>query len=107
MVQTFVYEVDLTADARLHLTQQWRLVTTCFSSVTRLPLTWSQRGEHCIDDELVFSNYAGYIFHDSQGIEAGDEERLEILKDFIRRKCGEDRLQDKLHAIWFVQCLRY
>ena len=50
----------------------------------------------------MFSNHKGYVFHDSQGIEAGDEERLEILKDFIRRKCGESRLRDKLHAIWFV-----
>ncbi|KAN0131264.1 hypothetical protein V8E53_010968 [Lactarius tabidus] len=59
------------------------------------------RGEHCIDDELVFSNHTGYVFHDSQGIEAGDEEKVEILKDFIRRKCGERKLQDRLHAIWY------
>ncbi|KAN0137565.1 hypothetical protein V8E53_004616 [Lactarius tabidus] len=59
------------------------------------------RGEHCIDDALVFSNHKGYVFHDSQGIEAGDEEKLEILKDFIRRKCGEKRLGNKLHAIWY------
>ncbi|KAN0132940.1 hypothetical protein V8E53_009305 [Lactarius tabidus] len=59
------------------------------------------RGEHCIDDALVFSNHKGYVFHDSQGIEAGDEEKLETLKEFIRRKCGEKRLQDRLHAIWY------
>ncbi|KAF8262776.1 hypothetical protein EI94DRAFT_1808256 [Lactarius quietus] len=29
------------------------------------------RGEHLIDDELVFSNHEGYVFHDSKGIEAG------------------------------------
>ena len=55
----------------------------------------------------MFSNHRGYIFHDSQGIEAGDEEKLEILKDFIRRKCGKESLEDKLHAIWFVQFLRW
>jgi len=43
----------------------------------------------------------GYVFHDSMGIEAGGLEALEILKDFIRRKCGERRLQDRLHAIWY------
>jgi len=64
-------------------------------------LTWSQRGEHEIDDELVFSNHPGYVFHDSKGIEAGDVEELEILKDFIRRKCEEKRLRKKLHAIWY------
>ena len=54
----------------------------------------------------MFSNHTGYVFHDSQGIEAGDEEKLKTLKEFIRRKCGEMRLRDKLHAIWFVQFLR-
>jgi hypothetical protein len=61
----------------------------------------SQRGEHTIDDELVFSNHTGYVFHDSRGIEAGGIEELEILKEFIRHKCNEKALRDKLHAIWF------
>jgi hypothetical protein len=61
----------------------------------------SQRGEHTIDDELVFSNHTGYVFHDSRGIESGGIEELEILKEFIRRKCSEKVLRDKLHAIWF------
>src|ERR1700761_5626826 len=65
------------------------------------PLTLCQRGEHTIRDELVFSNHTGYIFHDSRGIESGSTEELEILREFIRRKCGEENLSDKLHAIWF------
>ena len=64
-------------------------------------LTWSQRGEHRIDDELVFSNHKGYLFHDSRGIESGCIEEVKIMQEFIRRKCGEGKLQDKLHAIWF------
>ncbi|KAF8273967.1 hypothetical protein EI94DRAFT_975228 [Lactarius quietus] len=59
------------------------------------------RGEHRIDDELVFSNHGGYVFHDSRGIESGSTEELEILQRFIRNKCGERRLRDKLHAIWY------
>ncbi|KAH9059282.1 hypothetical protein EDB87DRAFT_1622016 [Lactarius vividus] len=59
------------------------------------------RGEHAIDDELVFSNNEGYIFHDSRGIESGGIEELRILQEFIQRKCGERRLRDRLHAIWF------
>ncbi|KAH9028966.1 hypothetical protein EDB85DRAFT_1569739 [Lactarius pseudohatsudake] len=59
------------------------------------------RGEHRIDDELVFSNHPGYVFHDSRGIEAGGTEELETLQDFIQRKCGETRLGSRLHAIWF------
>ncbi|KAF8261934.1 hypothetical protein EI94DRAFT_747908 [Lactarius quietus] len=60
------------------------------------------RGEHDINDELVFSNLLGYVFHDSRGFKSGSVEELEIVKEFIRRKCGERRLQDRLHAIWFV-----
>jgi len=61
------------------------------------------RGEHTIDDELVFSNHPGYVFHDSRGIEAGGIAELEILKEFISRKSasGEKKLQNKLHAIWY------
>jgi len=59
------------------------------------------RGEHNIDNELVFSNHTGYVFHDSRGIESGGIEELETLKEFIRRKCGEKKLRDKLHAIWY------
>ena len=66
------------------------------------PLTWCQRGEHTIDDELVFSNHTGYVFHDSRGIESGGTEELETLREFIRRKCAEKQLQNKLHAIWFA-----
>ncbi|KAN0129344.1 hypothetical protein V8E53_012828 [Lactarius tabidus] len=59
------------------------------------------RGEHNINDELVFSNHRGYIFHDSRGIEAGSTEELGILQEFIRRKCQEKQLQLRLHAIWY------
>ncbi|KAH9066208.1 hypothetical protein EDB87DRAFT_696152 [Lactarius vividus] len=59
------------------------------------------RGEHSIDDQLIFSNDDGYVFHDSRGIESGGTDELGILQEFIRRKCGERRLRDRLHAIWY------
>jgi hypothetical protein len=99
---TFVSEYDLTScslPTRLNLFPQRMLVTIVL--LLGCILTGIQRGEHRIDDELVFSKHTGYIFHDSQGIEAGDEEKLDTLRDFIRRKCGEKKLRDKLHAIWF------
>jgi hypothetical protein len=49
----------------------------------------------------VFSKHEGYVFHDSRGIESGSTAELGILQEFIRRKCGESRLEDRLHAIWF------
>ena len=57
---------------------------------------------HNIDDELVFTNHDGYLFHDSRGFEAGGEEELKIVQDFVSRKSSERELKDKLHAIWFV-----
>jgi hypothetical protein len=54
-----------------------------------------------IDDELVFSNHTGYVFHDSRGIESGSTEELEILQKFIQRKCEVNQLRNRLHAIWF------
>ena len=66
------------------------------------PLTSCQRGEHTIDDELVFSNHRGYVFHDSRGIESGSTEELETLREFIRRKCAAKHLGNRLHAIWLV-----
>ena len=59
-----------------------------------------QRGEHNIEDELIFTNHDGYIFHDSRGFESGGERELRIVQDFVRRKSREGRLNDALHAIW-------
>jgi len=69
--------------------------------VSYRPLTLSQRGEHDINQELVFSNHTGYIFHDSRGIESGGAEELDILREFIQRKTSKRRLRSRLHAIWF------
>jgi len=61
-----------------------------------------QRGEHNIEHELIFSNYNGYIFHDSRGFEAGGEDELKIVQSFVGRRSQERRLEERLHVIWFV-----
>jgi hypothetical protein len=35
-------------------------------------------------------------------MEAGSEDELKIVQDFVYRKSRERRLKDRLHAIWFV-----
>ena len=57
---------------------------------------------HNIEDELIFTNHTGYIFHDSCGFEAGGEDELKIVQEFVRRKPRERQLKDRLHAIWFA-----
>ena len=64
-----------------------------------------QRGLHDINDELIFTNHDGYIFHDSRGFEAGSADELETVQEFVKRKSQEKRLKDRLHAIWFVTAL--
>ena len=61
-----------------------------------------QRGLHNIEDEYVFTNHEGYVFHDSRGFEAGDENELKTVQEFVRRKSQEMKLNDRLHAIWLV-----
>jgi hypothetical protein len=61
-----------------------------------------QRGQHNIEDELIFSNYHSYIFHDSCGFEAGSEDELKIAQNFVGRRSQERRLEERLHVIWFV-----
>lgn len=61
-----------------------------------------QRGEHNVNDELIFENNEGYIFHTSRGFESGSQDELVTVQDFVRKKAGEKRLKDRLHAIWLV-----
>ena len=61
-----------------------------------------QRGEHNIEDEYTFTKHDGYVFHDSRGFEAGNEEELKIVQDFVRRRSQESKLNERLHAIWFA-----
>ncbi|KAJ6534517.1 hypothetical protein DFH09DRAFT_1180641 [Mycena vulgaris] len=61
----------------------------------------SERCQHDITDELVFSNHEGYIFHDTRGFESGSTNELQIVQDFVRDRSGRERLRDRLHAIWY------
>jgi len=61
-----------------------------------------QRGEHDIENEIIFTNQRGYVFHDSRGFEAGDRRELEIVQEFVRRRSLERKLNERLHAIWFA-----
>jgi hypothetical protein len=61
-----------------------------------------QRGEHDIEDELIFTKHDSYVFHDSRGFESGNEDELRIVQEFVRRRSQEKRLNARLHAIWFA-----
>ncbi|KAG2358939.1 hypothetical protein BDR07DRAFT_1416285 [Suillus spraguei] len=42
-----------------------------------------ERGEHNIENELVFPSNPGFVFHDSRGFEAGGESEFDQVKEFI------------------------
>ncbi|KDQ15321.1 hypothetical protein BOTBODRAFT_108895, partial [Botryobasidium botryosum FD-172 SS1] len=60
-----------------------------------------QRGEHNINTQLVFPSNRGFIFHDSRGFEAGSDEELKAVREFIQRKGSSRELKDQLHVIWY------
>ncbi|KAJ7714638.1 hypothetical protein B0H16DRAFT_1618015 [Mycena metata] len=59
------------------------------------------RGEHEIENQLLFKSNQGFIFHDSRGFESGSAEETEKMKNFILERGNTNTLADQLHAIWY------
>ncbi|KAG1903030.1 uncharacterized protein F5891DRAFT_1142423, partial [Suillus fuscotomentosus] len=60
-----------------------------------------ERGEHDIENEMVFQSNPGFVFHDSRGFEAGGESEFEEVKAFITDHSKRGRIAKRLHVIWF------
>ncbi|KAL4065653.1 hypothetical protein V8B97DRAFT_2105591 [Scleroderma yunnanense] len=60
-----------------------------------------ERGEHNIDDELIFRSNPGFIFHDSRGFEAGSEQEVVLMKNFLTDRATAMKLEKRIHAIWY------
>ncbi|KAF8812106.1 hypothetical protein BYT27DRAFT_7088037 [Phlegmacium glaucopus] len=61
----------------------------------------SERGCHDIHRPFAFSTNPQFIFHDSPGFEAGDENQLKEVQSFIEKRAKSTNVEDQLHAIWF------
>ncbi|KAG2029872.1 hypothetical protein BDR03DRAFT_1017817 [Suillus americanus] len=61
----------------------------------------TERGEHDIENEMVFRSNPGFVFHDSRGFEAGGESEFDKVKTFIARRSKKASLKSRLHAIWY------
>jgi len=59
-----------------------------------------QRGEHDIENEMIFESNMGFVFHDSRGFEAGSTSELDKVKDFVQKCSTKKNLRDHLHVIW-------
>ncbi|KIK26363.1 hypothetical protein PISMIDRAFT_95168, partial [Pisolithus microcarpus 441] len=59
------------------------------------------RGEHNIEDELVFQSNPRFVFHDSRGFEAGSEQQFHMMKEFVMDRAKTSKLDERIHTIWF------
>jgi hypothetical protein len=57
---------------------------------------------HDIENEMVFRNNPGFIFHDSRGFEAGGQFEFDKAKAFIASRSKERSLSDRIHVIWYL-----
>jgi hypothetical protein len=49
----------------------------------------------------VYPTAQGFIFHDSRGFEAGSDDELKKVREFIAKRAEEAQMEDQLHAIWY------
>ena len=59
-----------------------------------------QRGEHDIENEMIFESNTAFVFHDSRGFEAGRIVELNKVKDFVQQHSTNRNIKDHLHVIW-------
>ncbi|KAG9311143.1 hypothetical protein JVU11DRAFT_9058 [Chiua virens] len=59
------------------------------------------RGMHDIENELVFRSNPNFIFHDSQGFEAGSIGEFKQMKEFVASRAKTAHLKKRVHAIWY------
>ena len=61
-----------------------------------------QRGIHDIHRSFAFKSNPGFIFHDSPGFSAGNENQLREVLSYLEEKAKSTEVDDRLHAIWWV-----
>ena len=61
-----------------------------------------QRGEHDIENQMIFEGNPGFVFHDSRGFEAGGDRELKIVQRFIQQRSKARNVNKQLHVIWCV-----
>ncbi|KAL4063706.1 hypothetical protein J3A83DRAFT_4192329 [Scleroderma citrinum] len=59
------------------------------------------RGEHNIENELIFRSNPYFIFHDSCGFEAGSRDEFNKMRDFVLDRATTSHLNKRIHAIWY------
>ncbi|TDL16959.1 hypothetical protein BD410DRAFT_586477 [Rickenella mellea] len=89
---------DSTDEPRIYRPGRWRGREEINTDIVSPSM---ERGNHDINDELVFSSNEGFVFHDSRGFESGSTAEVESMKQFISERASARSLDEKLHAIWY------
>jgi predicted GTPase len=53
-----------------------------------------------INTEIISGDNDQFVLHDSQGFEPGEDDNLEIVKNFIQSRSAMPDIKDNIHAIW-------
>ncbi|KAJ6455145.1 hypothetical protein C8R45DRAFT_1222580 [Mycena sanguinolenta] len=61
----------------------------------------AKRGEHDIENQLIFNSNRQFVFHDSRGFESGSASEIQKVKEFITARATSGYLSEQLHAIWY------
>ncbi|KAF8135880.1 GTP-binding protein [Mycena galopus ATCC 62051] len=61
----------------------------------------SERGDHDIENRLIFKSNPKFIFHDSRGFESGSVHETDKVKAFITERAASRELSEQLHVIWY------
>lgn len=54
-----------------------------------------------INREFVLPSNPRLVFHDSQGFSHGDGQNFETVCKFIKERGEKEKLEDRLHIIWY------
>ncbi|KAF7343576.1 GTP-binding protein [Mycena sanguinolenta] len=61
----------------------------------------AERGEHDIENQLIFKSNPQFIFHDSRGFEGGSVDEMQKVVVFIQQRAKAFDLATQPHAIWY------
>ena len=62
----------------------------------------TQRGEQDIENQIIYESKPDFVFHDSRGFEAGSDQEMKLVQEFINKRSSSENVDERLHAIWCV-----
>lgn len=58
------------------------------------------QGQHNINKAFESPNHPGLLIHDSRGWQAGSDQELELIAQFLRHRAFQKDPAEALHVIW-------